>query len=94
MVRGCRVNGGPLGALDSFEGSMCGITHKMSRSCMTCMTIHDVKNVIILIQRVIKKNSITFLGTHKSGVVVVLVLSESEVLGWNVKNTCQGASMS
>ena len=28
-------------------------------------------------------NSITFLGTHKSGVVVVLVLSESEVLGWN-----------
>ena len=30
-------------------------------------------------------NSITFLGTHKSGVVVVLVLSESEVLGWNVK---------
>ena len=24
-------------------------------------------------------NSITFLGTHKSGVVVVLVLSESEV---------------
>ena len=39
-------------------------------------------------------NSITFLGTHKSGVVVVLVLSESEVLGWNVKNTCYGASMS
>ena len=33
-------------------------------------------------------NSITFLGSHKSGVVVVLVLSESEVLGWNVKNTC------
>ena len=26
-------------------------------------------------------NSITFLGTHKSGVVVVLVLSESEVFG-------------
>ena len=33
-------------------------------------------------------NSITFLGTYKSRVVVVLVLSESEVLGWNVKNTC------
>ena len=33
-------------------------------------------------------HSIAFLGTHKSGVVVVLVLSESEVLGWNVKNTC------
>ena len=33
-------------------------------------------------------NSITFLGTHKSAVVVVLFLSESEVLGWNVKNTC------
>ena len=40
MEKGCRVNRGPLGALDSFEGSMCGITHKMSRSCMT---IHDVK---------------------------------------------------
>ena len=39
-------------------------------------------------------NSITFLGTHKSGVVVVLVLSEIKVFGWNVKNACQGASMS
>ena len=54
MEKGCRVNRGPLGALDSFEGSMCGITHKMSRSCMTCMTIHDVKNVIIQIQRVME----------------------------------------
>ena len=54
MGKGCRVYTGPLGALDSFEGSMCGITHKMSRSCMTCMTIHDVKNVIIQIQRVMK----------------------------------------
>ena len=35
-------------------------------------------------------NSITFLGTHKSGVVVVLVLSESEVLGWNVKKNLLG----
>ena len=33
-------------------------------------------------------NSITFLGTHKSGVVVMLVLSESEVLSWKVKTTC------
>ena len=32
--------------------------------------------------------SITFLGTHKTGVVVVLVLTESEVLGWNLKNAC------
>ena len=31
MEKGCRVNRGPLGALDSFEGSMCGISHKMSR---------------------------------------------------------------
>ena len=54
MEKSCRVNRGPLGALDSFEGSMCGITHKMSRSCMTCMTIHDVKNVIIQIQKVMK----------------------------------------
>ena len=54
MEKGCRVNRGPLGALDSFEGSMCGITHKMIRSCMTCKTIHDVKNVIIQIQRVMK----------------------------------------
>ena len=54
MEKGCRVNRGPLGAFDSFEGSMCGIIHKMSRSCMTCMTIHDVKNVIIQIQRVMK----------------------------------------
>ena len=54
MEKGCRVNRGPLGALDSLEGSMCGITHKMSRSCMTCMTIHDPKNVIIQIQRVVK----------------------------------------
>ena len=54
MERLCRVNGAPLGAIDSFEGSMCGITHKMSRSCMTCMTIHDSKNVIIQIPRVMK----------------------------------------
>ena len=54
MEKGCKVNGGPLGALDSFEGSMSGITHKMSQSCMTCMTIHDPKNVIIQIQRVMK----------------------------------------
>ena len=54
MEKGCRVNRGPLGAIDSFEGSMCGITHKMSPSCMTCMTIHDPKNVIIQIQRVVK----------------------------------------
>ena len=33
-------------------------------------------------------NGITFLGTHYSGVVVELLLSESEVLGWNMKNTC------
>ena len=33
-------------------------------------------------------NSITFSGTHRSGVVVELTLSDSEVFGWNVKNTC------
>ena len=54
MEKGCRVNRGPLGALDSFERSMCGISHKMSRSCMTCMTIHDPKNVILQIQGVVK----------------------------------------
>ena len=54
MEKGCRVNIGPLGAIDSFEVSMCGITYKMSRSCMTCMTIHDPKNVIIQIQKVVK----------------------------------------
>ena len=54
MEKGWGVNRGPLGAIDSFEGSMCGITHKMSRSCMTCMTFHDPKNVIIQIQRVVK----------------------------------------
>ena len=54
MEKGCRVNRGLLGALDSLESSMCDITHKRSRSCMTCMTIHDVKNVIIQIQRVMK----------------------------------------
>ena len=54
MEKGCRVNGGPLGALDSFEGSMCGITHKMSRSCMTCMMIYVVENAIIQIQRFMK----------------------------------------
>ena len=57
---------------------------------MTCMTIHDPKNVIIQIQRVVKINSKTFLGSHKSGVVVVLVLSESETLGWNVKKHMLG----
>ena len=54
MKKDCRVNGRPLGAIDSLEGSMCGITHKLSRSCMICITIHDPKNVIIQIQRVVK----------------------------------------
>ena len=54
MENVCRVNRGPLGAIDSFEGSKCGIIHKMSRSCMTCMTIHDPKYVLIQIQRVVK----------------------------------------
>ena len=54
MEKGCSVYRGPLGALDSLVGSMCGITHKMSRSCMTSMTVDDVKNVIIQIQRGMK----------------------------------------
>ena len=39
---------------DSLKGSMCGITHTLGRSCMTCIPIPDLKNEIIQIQRVVK----------------------------------------
>ena len=54
LRKGCSVNIGPLGVIDSFEGSMCGITHTLGRSCMTCITIMHPKNVIIQIQRAVK----------------------------------------
>ena len=47
-------NKGPSGSVDTFEGSMCGITHTWRDSCMACIHIMDPKNEIIQNQRVVK----------------------------------------
>ena len=54
LRKGCSVDKGPLGTIDTFEGSMCGITHTWGQSCMTCMTIMGHKNVMIQIEGVVE----------------------------------------
>ena len=54
LEKGWSVIKGPLGAILSLEGIMCGISHTLGRSCMTCMPIMDLKEGITQIQRGVK----------------------------------------